>query len=76
MIIIQVITAGAIIAGWAWLIIRGVPSIIHGLAEVRANFNNDQYWSDDDYWDDELHRLLVEEEDPSETWKFLNEEEK
>lgn len=79
MIVLQVTIFVSITAGWVWLAFRGIPSIVNGLAEVRANWDNPDFWddpdwSDDKYWDDELHRLLLEENDPADDWAFLFEE--
>jgi hypothetical protein len=52
--------------GWAWLALVGIPDIVHGVQEVR------EHWDDDSYWDNELHSLLVEEQEPLDTWAFLD----
>ena len=72
-------------AGWAWLAVVGIPNIIQGVQEVRTNWDNPDFWpgddnwshpDDDDYWDNELHSLLIEEQEPLDTWEFLNEQPK
>lgn len=78
-VLLQAITWVLIGGAWVWLITRGIPSVITGLAEVRDNWDNPDFWdelgwSDDEYWDDELHRLLLEENDPADDWAFLFEE--
>jgi hypothetical protein len=52
--------------GWAWLALVGIPDIVQGVQEVR------EHWDDDSYWDDELHTLLVEDQEPLDTWSFLD----
>lgn len=66
-------------AGWAWLAFVGFPNIIAGVQEVRENWDNPDFWAhpdDEDYWDNELHSLLIEEQEPLDTWEFLNEQPK
>ena len=52
--------------GWAWLALVGIPDIVAGVQEVR------EHWDDDSYWDDELYSLLTEDNEPLETWAFLD----
>lgn len=70
----SVVTLTAIGAVWAWLAFRGIPEIVAGVQEVRENWDNDDYWShpdDLDYWDNELHHLLLEDNDPLDAWSEL-----